>query len=190
MPNATLKRHKTSIAEYDALTEMGFFDGLSVELIEGDIVEKMPQSENHAVVVALVSKVLGRAFSPDFHVRNQSPLALEDSKPEPDVAVVEGTERDYLASHPTTAVLVVEVAQTTLETDREIKSSLYAKAGIAEYWIVNLVENQLEVRRQPVAMPSAVYGFGYSSILILQSGQTVSPLGASHAQIAIADLLP
>ncbi len=92
---------------------------------------------------------VAQAFSRlDYTVRNQMPLALdENSEPEPDVAVVPGKARDYTQAHPTTAVLVVEVADATLRLDRKTKQAVYARNGIAEYWIVNLKDNSLEVYR-------------------------------------------
>jgi Uma2 family endonuclease len=93
----------------------------------------------------------------------QTPLAFDpDSEPEPDLAVVVGTPRDYRAHHPTTAVLIMEVSDTTLAFDRRQKGSLYARAGILDYWILNLNRRMLEVYRSPIADPVAPYGFSYS----------------------------
>jgi Uma2 family endonuclease len=95
-------------------------------------------------------------------VRAQLPLALSDyDEPFPDLAVVSGSPRDYLAQHPTSALLVVEVSEASLKTDREVKGSLYASAGIPEYWILNLRERVLEVYREPAADARAVYGAAY-----------------------------
>jgi Uma2 family endonuclease len=92
-------------------------------------------------------------------VRIQLPLALSEyDEPFPDLAVVSGSPRDYLAQHPTSALLVVEVSEASLKTDREVKGSLYASAGIPEYWILNLRERVLEVYREPTADARAVYG--------------------------------
>ncbi len=118
-------------------------------------------------------------------------VALDDeSEPEPDVAVCAGSPRDYLASHLTRPVLLVEVAETTLTFDREHKGSLYARAQILEYWLVNLMDRVLEVYREPVPSVDAPYGWRFSALHRLGSTETVSPLAAPHARIAVADLLP
>jgi len=106
------------------------------------------------------------------------------------VAVVRGELRDFVEAHPADPVLVVEVALTSLRFDREHKSSLYARAGRPEYWIVNLVDRVLEVRREPAPSPSAPYGWDYRSVEMLGPGDRACPLAAPAARIAVADLLP
>jgi Uma2 family endonuclease len=107
---------------------------------------------------------LRSAFGAGWHARLQAPLALDDdSEPEPDVAVVAGEYRDYVSGHPSTAALVVEVADSSLGLDRRLKVGLYARAGLPEYWIVNLVEGVLEVHRGPRSEPETAYGWGYRS---------------------------
>ena len=124
-------------------------------------------------------------------MRVQGPLDLgEISEPEPDVAVIAGNVRDYTDAHPTTAALIVEVADTSLAYDRTTKASLYAKAGIADYWIVNLIERQLEVHRYPTSDAARLYGFGYAEITVLTAAESVVPLAMPQASIAVADLLP
>src|SRR5438093_7932661 len=143
------------------------------------------------VALRLVERALARAFGEGWDVRAQAPIALDDtSEPEPDVAVVRGTLRDYVAAHPADPVLVVEVALTSLDFDREHKASLYARAGRPEYWIVNLVDRVLEVRREPAPEPSAPYGWDYAVVDVLGQAERVSSLGASAIQIPVVDLLP
>lgn len=126
-----------------------------------------------------------------YFVSTQCPLDVgELSEPEPDVTVVAGDVRDYKDAHPTTAVLIVEIADTSLAYDRTEKASLYAKAGIADYWILNLMDRQVEVRRDPVADPMQPFGFGYTHVTILAETGFVSPLAMPQAVIAVADLLP
>ena len=108
----------------------------------------------------------------------------------PDAAVVPGDPRDYLDGHPSRPVLIVEVAESRLAFDRHHKASLYARAGIADYWIVNLVDRVVEVHRDPVADAAAPYGFHYRSITRLAPPATVTPLAAPTAVIFVADLLP
>jgi Uma2 family endonuclease len=177
--------------EYYKMAEMGWFNGKHVELMEGEVVEMSPMGTPHATAVTLTGRALQDAFGAGYFMRYQQPFdAGEPSEPEPDVAVIEGEPRDYANAHPTTAPLIVEVAETSLSYDRADKASLYAKAGIEEYWIVNLVDGQLEVHRQPAPQPDQPYGFGYASVVTLQPMDTLSPLAAPQAMIAVADLLP
>jgi Uma2 family endonuclease len=119
------------------------------------------------------------------------PLALDPmSRPEPDIAVVPGGPRDYRKAHPKTALLLVEVADTTLAYDREWKGSLYARGGIRELWIVNLLDRVLEVYREPVSSSTAKHGWAYRSVSKLGPGETAKPLAAPGASVAVADLLP
>ncbi|MCI0636706.1 MAG: Uma2 family endonuclease, partial [Actinobacteria bacterium] len=137
--------------EYYRMAETGILrPDDRVELIDGEILTKSPQRSVDATAVLLSQEALHAAFGAGFDVRPQLPLALgEASEPEPDLAVVPGVPRDYRESHPTTALLVVEVAETSLAFDRGGKQALYARAGIPEYWIVDLVEGTLEVFRSP-----------------------------------------
>ena len=155
-----------------------------VELLEGEIVEMSPEKSRHATAVDLALECLRKAFGPGYTIRVQHPLSLGDrSEPEPDLAVVKGTPRDYADRHPSEASLVVEVADTSLEHDRGRKARVYAQAGVTEYWIVNLVEQRLEVHRDPGAE-------GYRSRESCGREDTVSPLAAPAASIAVSDLLP
>lgn len=119
------------------------------ELIRGVIVEKMSKSILHIKLSALLFELLRLALNGAFWIRQEAPLTLADSEPEPDVSVVEGRMSDY-DKHPTTARLVVEVSVSTLSEDREM-AEIYAEAAVAEYWIVNGAERCIEVYRKPVA---------------------------------------
>jgi Uma2 family endonuclease len=176
--------------EYYRLYDLGFFAGKRVELIEGEIIDMPPMNNPHAVALGLAHDALLAAFGTGFWVRDQMPLHFGSrSEPEPDIAVVPGAPRDFL-DHPTTALLVMEISETSLQFDRTRKSSLYAEAGIADYWIVNLVDNQLEVCRDPQPDPDQVGRFIYAKITILKSGEVIAPLGMKKARIAVRDLLP
>ena len=178
--------------EYERLIDAGVLDaGEPVELIDGLLLVAEPQSSSHFAAVRLAQLALARAFGAGWEVRAQGPIALEDSsEPEPDVAIVRGGPRDYVDAHPADPVLVVEVALTSLAFDSEQKSSLYARAGRPEYWIVNLVDRVLEVRRDPEPSPAAPYGWDYATLDVLGPTARVAPLAAPAAAIAIADLLP
>jgi Uma2 family endonuclease len=161
-----------------------------VELIDGEILSMTPVGTRHAGTIGLVQDALYAVFG-HTRVRSQLPFALDPaSEPEPDLAVVPGSPRDYLDAHPDTAQLIVEVADTTLAFARRAKGSLYARAGIAEYWIVNVSDGVLEVYRHPAEDPSARYGFAYRDTQVLRAGERVVPLAAPQAEIAVADLLP
>jgi Uma2 family endonuclease len=178
--------------DYYRLCEAEWFQGRRVQLIEGEIVEMPAQKNWHAIAITLTEDALRAAFGPGHWVRVQMSLDLSPrSVPDPDLAVVPGTPRSHLtANNPTTALLIVEVAETTLSYDRNAKAGLYAAAGIADYWIVNLVQKQVEVYRDPVADSTALYGFRYGSRTILGPGDFVAPLAAPQARVAVADLLP
>ena len=178
--------------EYERMVEAGVFQpGERMELVDGEVLKMTPQGSVHATAVRLTEDILRVVFSPGHDVRVQMPLALDpSSEPEPDVAVVLGSSRSYRDAHPTSALLVVEVADTTLLYDREQKGSLYARAGVAEYWIVNLLDWCVEVYREPALMPQARYGWGYRAQLHFSRGDHISPLPASQARVAVTDLLP
>jgi Uma2 family endonuclease len=185
-----LKRWKR--VEYEALVEQGVFTTEDrIELIDGLLVVAEPQSSRHYTAIKLVERALQRAFGDGWTVRTQGPIALDEaSVPEPDVAVVRGDLRDYARAHPAAPVLVVEVTLSSFTLDRRYKSSLYARAGRPEYWIVNLVDSVLEVRRAPTPSPPAPYGWDYGEVAVFGPRDSVSPLAAPHARISVADLLP
>jgi Uma2 family endonuclease len=178
--------------EYERLIDLGAFGPDDrIELIGGQLVVREPQGTPHSTSVRLVARALRAAFGPTWTVEPQLPVSLDDeSEPEPDVTVVAGGPRDYLASHPTRPVLVVEVSLSSLALDRGEKASLYARAGLEDYWIVNLVDRVLEVYRSPGADVEAPYGWRYASALTLGHRDRVRPLSAPHAEIPVADLLP
>jgi len=179
-------------AEYDRLIEIGVFrPGDPVELLGGELIVAEPQSSPHYTAVCLAEEALRSAFGAGWLIRTQGPIALdEQSEPEPDVAVARGNVRDYSREHPARPVLVVEVAVSSLSLDRNHKGSLYARAGLEDYWIVNLVERVLEVYRQPVADASAPFGWRYASTQTLGAESSVTPLAAPDAHIPVAGLVP
>jgi Uma2 family endonuclease len=189
-PELELKRWTRK--EYDHLVEQGIFTREDrIELIDGLLIVAEPQSAYHYTAIGLVVRALARAFGEGWTIRSQGPLALDEtSEPEPDVAVVRGDLLDYIGAHPSDPVLVVEVSLSSVMLDRRHKSSLYARAGREEYWILNLVNRRLEIRREPARSASAPYGWEYASVQILGAGDSASALAAPDARIAVADLLP
>ena len=178
--------------EYDRLVDVGIFrPGERLELLDGALVVREPQGSAHATAVGLVEESLRACFGPGWVVRVQMPIALDDdSEPEPDVAVAPGTWRDYELTHPSRPALLVEVAETSLDADRGAKAGLYARAGVPEYWIVNLVDRMLEVRRDPAPSPEAPAGWSYRTVTTLDRSASVTPLARPGAIIEIDSLLP
>ncbi len=179
--------------EFEWLADAGLFGPEEhLELVNGEIVTKMTQNSPHATALTLTQDALRVIFPAASHVlRNQMPLALgKRDRPEPDIAVVPGSARDFVQSHPTTALLVVEISDTTLLYDQTEKLGVYARAGITEYWIVNLRQRVLEVHRQPEPVPDAPLGHSYRQVLRLAEDETVSPVSGAVAALAVAELLP
>lgn len=136
-----------TVAEYERFTELGAFKK-NVELIRGIIVEKMSKSPLHRFIALALYDLLSRLLPDGFFAMHEAPLRLSGSVPEPDVCVVRGQKVDYRDRHPSTAALVIEVAVSSVELDRE-NASLYAEAGVDEYWIVLPQQRRVEVHREP-----------------------------------------
>jgi Uma2 family endonuclease len=172
------------------LYELGFFGDRRVELLDGVLYE-MTVNPPHAQAILRATRYFLFRFREAHSVRFQLPLDLgRRSLPEPDVALVVGTDDDYRIAHPKAAVLVIEISDATLRKDRTIKAHLYAHAGIADYWILNLVDRQLEIHRNPGPDPSRKGRFRYADVTIVPADGHASPLVAPEANIAVADLLP
>ena len=182
---ASICHYRLSRVEYDRAVEAGAFEpDAKLELIDGNLRAMTPEGTAHTTGMHLVSDCLRQVFGSGFFVRIQNPLAVDEySEPEPDVAVVTGTVRDYRYAHPTSAVLVVEISDKSLRHDRTVKQRLYASRGIPEYWILALPENRLEIHRNPA-------GDGYQSVTNHTAGDKVAPLARPDARIVVDDLLP
>lgn len=177
--------YRWSRQEYEKMVEIGLFPSQArLELIEGEILQMASQTSYHATALSKAADALREIYRVGYHVRSQMPIAISDSsEPEPDIAVVEGTPDDYWDEHPRSAVLLVEVAYSSLQYDREQKLAVYARRGIPEYWIVNLNEHQLEVYRTPT-------DDRYADEFTLQPGELIAPLSQPTQSIAVADILP
>jgi Uma2 family endonuclease len=180
-----------TVEQFYKLDELGFFDDRRVELIEGVIFE-MTTKPPHAISSDLTGSLLRLVFGVGWVVREMKPLDTgRRSLLEPDFYVVAGSIRDLMKTqHPTTAVLVVEISESTLKKDRTIKAHQYAQAGLPDYWIVNLVDRQLEVHRNPGPDSSRRGRFRYADVTTVPESGRMSPLAAPQSEIAVADLLP
>ena len=181
-----------TIEEYERAGELGIFgEDERLELLEGEIVQKMsPQRSPHAASIDLVSEELRSVFGKEVRVRVQVPFNIgQRSQPEPDVYVVRGGVRDFVKAHPRSALLVVEIADTTLRADLGRKALLYARAGVPEYWVMDLNIGELIVHRDPVEDVESITGHRYSTITKLHAGDKVTPLLANR-EASVSNLLP
>jgi Uma2 family endonuclease len=168
-------------SEYDRMVELGMFRDERVELIRGVLVKMSPQHAPHASAIQRLTQLLAARLQGRFGLRIQCPLALsDDSEPEPDVAIVPpGT---YDTEHPSTALLVIEVADSSLKADRG-KAAVYASAGIGEYWIINLNARTVEIHASPE-------GDRYAEVRTAREGDTLKSAALSGVAIAVAEILP
>src|SRR5262245_56504183 len=167
-------------AEYERLIALGVFQpDEPIELIGGELMVAEPQSSEHYTAIRKSTKVLEVVFGSGWEVRTQGPIGLDDeSEPEPDIAVVPGSPDDYRGAHPSCAVLTLEVAQSSLNIDRERKGSLYARAGLADYWVLNLIDRVLEVYREPAVDGASPFGWRYAHREVIAPPGRVAPLAA------------
>lgn len=188
----TLATRRWTRAEYDRLIEIGFLpSGERLELLNGQLTVREPQSERHASAIRRVVRALRAALGDAWQVDSQLPIALDDmSEPEPDVSIVPRADDDYAAAHPTRPVLVVEVADSSYRIDHGYKSALYARASIEEYWLVDLVCERLEMHRDPGAAPESPLGARYARVALAERSAIVAPLVAPEVRLRVADFLP
>jgi Uma2 family endonuclease len=175
-----------TVERYLGLVEAGVLsEDDRVELLEGVVVAMTPSNPPHAAGVARADEALRSAIGKRAHIRPQLSLVLGRSVPEPDLAVVPGSVGDYDKAHPTTALLVIEVADTSLKQDRLSKAAIYAAAGIPEYWIVNLRDQVVEVMRDPDRE-----GARYRTVRSVSRGHRLELVALPGATVDVAELLP
>ena len=178
---------KWTLKEYHKLGQMGFFHPEErVELLSGNIIKMSAKGTAHTSALGRTDRLLQNLFGNLAWVRMQDPIALDDnSEPEPDIALVRIDPLDYATHHPTPSevYLIIEVADTSLTFDREIKAKAYARSGITDYWVLNVNERQLHVFREPA-------DDGYQSEVILGETASISPLQFPTVNIAIQAMLP
>jgi Uma2 family endonuclease len=164
-----------SVEQYHALTNAGKL-GSDVELLWGVIVKKMAKSPQHTLIVRRLYQRFEGIIPEGYHVRQEQPLTLADSVPEPDIAIVHGAAEDYPNKHPDAAALIVEVALTSIQFDRD-KADTYARAGVAEYWIVNPGDDEVAIYTRPG--PTAYHS---------RSVAHISKAGALPSQFGLIDI--
>jgi Uma2 family endonuclease len=180
-----IARHSFTVDEFERMGEAGIFPPAArLELIEGEIVEMSPIGSPHAACVKFLSRLFNELFGKDMLVGTQDPIRLNDfSEPQPDVALLRWRDDFYRSAHPTPAdvLLVVEVADTTVETDRKVKVPLYARAGIPEVWLVNIPDERIEVYSDPAGeayLRAEQFGRGLSA-----QSQTLKELAVSVEEL-------
>lgn len=182
-PNPVIlaKPYRLARAAYDKLIELGFFERQHVELIHGTLVEMSPIGPAHRTTVNRLNKLLLPRLLDRAEVAIQQPIvAWDESEPEPDVSIV--PLGDYSRELPSTAHLVIEVADASLAYDRETKAALYAATGIPEYWIANLVERVLEVYSEPRSGR-------YTTVTRLKPGAQIAPAAFPDVVLDVAEIL-
>ena len=190
MTSVTAKRF--SIAEYHRLGELGFFaPDERVELIRGEIIKMASKGRLHSVCNSLLLRELYPLLGKRAMLRGQEPIILSaDSEPEPDVAIARNRSDNYLSSHPEPAdiLLVIEVSDSTLKYDQKTKLSLYAEAGISNYWIFNLVDIQLEMHSEPYQKQQGSFGYQLQRV-VLPNGVVVIP-GFPDLSLDLSSVFP
>jgi Uma2 family endonuclease len=185
----SLRRKRFTRSEIDRMLELGLFDGQRCELIDGELIDKMGQNPSHAQAIRNLFAWLIGLFGPDrLHI--QSPIEVKSgdsdwSLPEPDISVLADTGGEYAKRHPRgdELLLVVEVADTSLRQDLITKRDLYARASVAEYWVLDLPSRRLIVHRHPE------HG-EYRETTILNEGDRASCAGHPEQTVAVRDFLP
>ena len=181
------ERHRISVDEYHRMGEAGVFDpNLRIELIEGELIEMPPIYPPHASTVDRITYQFVTRLGARARVRCQHPATLSpNSEPHPDLVVARRDSRDYCDHHPAPdeILLAVEVSDSTLRLDRKIKIPLYARSGIAEIWLVNLIDDEIVSHQEPA-------GAWYGSVRTYRRGESISPLAFPNTAFAVDDLLP
>jgi Uma2 family endonuclease len=181
-----LLKRRFTVEEYHRMAEAGILsEDDRVELLEGEIVAMSPIGSRHAACVMRLTELLPPRVIGRAHVNVQNPIRLgEHSEPQPDLALLRRRPDFYASSHPgpEDALLIIEVADESAAVDREVKVPLYARFGVPEVWLVDLVSECIEVYREPGSG-------GYAKKLALARGEVLSPRAFSELRLAVADVL-
>jgi Uma2 family endonuclease len=183
--------YRWTVEEFHEVKYMGqVWEGKKVLLIDGGLIEMPPAGPLHNQALMLADYLFKALFAQGFVVRIQMPLVFGiNTDPLPDLAVVAGVPRS-ISTNPPTAVLVLEVSDSTLSFDTGEKASLYAAAGVADYWVIDVVNRRVVVHRGPTADPKQKYGHAYASVNVLFPGQSLARLAATGSPVEVRDLLP
>jgi Uma2 family endonuclease len=180
-----------TVEQFHHMGELGWFEGRRPFLLDGVIWEQGPMNPPHANALYLVGEAVRAIFGAGWVVRVQMPLKVDEhNDPFPDLAAVAGGPRDFFTAHPATAALVVEVADTSLREDLAEKAERYATAGVADYWVLDIINRRMHVLRDPQPLAKGLGATAYRKQQILGPADRVSPLAAPHASILVGDLLP
>jgi Uma2 family endonuclease len=187
-PAAGLPPFRWTAAEFNNLGDRGVFEGRRPILLDGIILEQGPMNPPHADALLSIDAALRAAFGAGWLLRCQSPLDLGAyTNPMPDLAVVAPYPK---GTHPKSAALIVEIADTTLFTDTTTKAELYATAGVPDYWVLDLVGRRLLVFRDPESSPKGLGATAYRTHSSHGPDASVAPLAVPERSIRVAELLP
>ena len=182
------QERRWTVEQFHKINDLGYLEGRRVQLVHGILIEEGPMSATHAFAATKTEDLIRDQFKSGHHVRVSKPLVLDQiTDPGPDLAVVVGKPADY-TSHPTTAALVIEVADTSLNHDITTKAELYATANILDYWVLDVDGRRLLVYRDPAPVPGGTAA--YRTQLTLGPTDSVSPLAAPTSTVRVADMLP
>ena len=185
-PSVAATRHLFTVKQYHEMIEHGIFkEDEPIELIRGEIIRKLPIGNLHAATVNRLNRLLAKCLQDDAMLSIQNPIWLGDSEPEPDVAILSFREDLYSSRRPMVedVLLLIEVAESSLAYDREIKGAVYAEAGISEYWIVNLNQETIEVYLDPQSDGR------FATVVTARSGDTLTPRKVAGLSIEVSTIL-
>jgi Uma2 family endonuclease len=186
LPSNPIVRHRFTIEQYHGMIDRGIFaEDEPIELIRGEIVRKMPMGNPHAATVNILTRLLSKCIPDSAMISIQNPVLLSDSEPEPDVAILNFRDDLYAARRPVAqdVLLLIEVADSSLAYDRDVKGPIYAEAGVCEYWIVNLLNSTVEVYRDPQSDGR------FATVTTAVSGEILTPLLLSGLSVPVDEVL-
>ncbi len=186
IPNPPVTRKKFRSDEVYKMMEIGILPEESGwELIDGEIIHRMPIGSKHAAVVRKLEKYLERNFGDRLIISGQNPIQIDEhNEPEPDIALLVPQDDFYAEAHPTAkdVLLVIEVSDSTLEYDRDIKKNIYAEAGISEFWLVNLQKNTIETFWNPTSGD-------YYEMRIFEQSETIQSKNIEYLTLPVSEIL-
>ncbi len=185
-PSSEIVRYRFTIKQYHDIIDRGIFaEDEPLELIRGEIVRKMPIGNHHAATVKRLNRLLPTRLPADVLLSIQDPISLQESEPEPDVAILNFCDDLYASRRPIAqdVLLLIEVADTSLAYDRDVKGPIYAEAGIREYWIVNLMNLTIEIYRDPQSDGR------FATVTTAASGEILTPLLLSGLSMPVDEIL-